>query len=64
MPLTSILKTIRLSNESASSKNNDSRLAFSRNDDSKPIFRRNNGNNVRFDGNSIEHAKKSRKLKA
>ena len=41
---TSMLKTTRLPNKSAPSKNDSSRLAFSRNNNYKPASRRNNGN--------------------
>ena len=63
--LTSILKTTGSPNEPASSKNNGSRLAVSKNDDSKPASGRNDGNGEvdGFDGDNVEHAKKSRKSK-
>ena len=66
VPFISILKTIRLPNKPASSKNNGSKSASSRNNNSRQIFKRNDGNDEvdGFDvsGNSVKHAKKLRKL--
>ena len=61
-----MLKTTRLSNKQAFSKNNSSRLASNRNDNSRSTFKKNNGNSEvnGFDigGNDVEHTKKSKKL--
>ena len=61
----SMLKTTRLPDKLAPSKNNGSKSVSSRNDKNKLAFERNNGNNEvnRFDigRNSMEHAKKSGK---
>ena len=61
-----MLKTIRLFDKLAPSKNNDSKSAFSKNNNNKPAFRKNNGNSKidRFDlsRNDIKHTKKSGKL--
>ena len=49
----------------ASNRNDDNKPASSRNNDSKPASGKNNGNGEvnRFDGNGVEHTRKSRKLK-
>ena len=64
--LTSMLKTTRLPEEPAPSKNNGSRSAFSRNDNNKPAFEKNDGkgkiDGFGVSGNSVEYAKKSGKL--
>ena len=61
-----MLKSTRSPNEPALNKNNGSKSAFSRNDNSKPASRRNNGdgevNRFSISRNSVEHAKKSRRL--
>ena len=56
---------LKTTNEPASSRKNGSKLASSRNDDSRPAFRRNDGNGEidGFDGDGVEHAKKSEKSK-
>ena len=64
--LTSILKTTRLPDKPALSKNDNSKSAFSKNDNSRPASKRNNGDSE-IDGfgvseNNMKHAKKSRKL--
>ena len=61
-----MLKTTRSPDESASSRNNSSRLASSRNNNSRLAFERNNGANE-VDGfdigrNGMEHANKLGKL--
>ena len=59
-----ILKTIESLDKPAPNRNNGSKPASSKNNSSKPAFRSNNGNSeVRFNGNSVEHAKKSGKSK-
>ena len=66
--LTSILKTTRLLDSSALSKNDDSKSASSKNDNSKSASGRNDGNSElnRFDvsSNSVKHAKNSGKSKS
>ena len=61
-----MLKTTRLSNKLAPSKNNGSKPALNRSDNSKPVFRRNNGNGeinrYGISKNGVEHIKKSKKL--
>ena len=63
-----MLKTTRLPNKSAPSKNNSSRSTFNKNDNMKLAFRKNNGNSEfdRFDidRNSVKYAKKSGKSKS
>ena len=56
---------LKMTNEPAPSRNNGSGSASNRNNDSRPAFWRNDGNGEvdGFGGNSVEHAKKSRKLK-
>ena len=59
-----MLKTTRSLDKPTSSRNNSSKPASSRNDGSRLASKRNNGNGeIRFDGDSVEHVKKSRKLK-
>ena len=61
-----MLKTTGSPDKPALSKNNVSKSASSRNNNSKSAFRKNNSNNkvngFSIGRNSIEHAKKSRKL--
>ena len=61
-----MLKTTRSLDKLASSKNNSSSLASNKNNNSKPASKKNNSNNEidRFgiNKNSVEHAKKLRKL--
>ena len=61
-----MLKTTGSPDEPAPIKNNGNKSASSRNNNSKPASRRNNGNGevneFGFGRNSVEHAKKSRKL--
>ena len=61
-----MLKIAGLPDKLASSKNNGSKSASSRNNNSRPASKRNDGNNkvdgFSIDGNSVEHAKKSKKL--
>ena len=63
--LTSMLKTTRLPDKPASSKNNGSKLASSRNNDNKPASKKSNGNSevngFSVGRNGVEHAKKSGK---
>ena len=58
-----MLKTIRLPDKPASSRNNGNRSASSRNDNSRPVFRSNDNNSEvnRFgvNRNGMEHIKKS-----
>ena len=65
-PLTSMLKITGSLDKPAPSKNDGSKSASNRNDNNKPVSKRNDGNDEvdRFGvgKNSIEHAKKSRKL--
>ena len=65
-PFTSILKTTRLPDKPAPSKNDISRSASSRNNNNKLASKKNNGNSkvdgFDIDENSVEHAKKSGKL--
>ena len=65
-PLISMLKTTGSLDKPASNKNDGSRSTYSRNNNSKQASGRNNGDGEvdRFgvDRNSVEHAKKSRKL--
>ena len=60
--LTSMLKT---TNKPAPSRNNGSRSTFSRNNNKRPASEKNNGNGEvnRFNGDGVEHAKKSWKSK-
>ena len=64
-PLTSMLKTTGLPNESAPSRNDGSKSASSRNDNSRPASGKNDGDGevdgVGVGGNDMEHAKKSEK---
>ena len=67
-PLTLMLKTTRLPDEPASSRNNGSRSASNRDDNSKPASGRND-NNGEVDGfgvdrNGVEYIKKSEKSKS
>ena len=61
-----MLKTIGSPDKPIFSRNNGSRLVFSRNNNSKPASKKNNDddevNGFDVSRNSIEHAKKSRKL--
>ena len=61
-----MLKTTKLSDKPASSRNDGSKSAFNKNNNNKLAFGRNNGNGKidRFSvgGNGIEHTKKSEKL--
>ena len=56
----------RLSNKSASNRNNGNKSASSRNNNNKPVFRKNNGNSeingLGIDRNDMKHIKKSGKL--
>ena len=56
---------LKTTNEPAPSRNDGSRSASSKNDDSRPAFGRNNSDSEvnGFGGDSVEHAKKSGKLK-
>ena len=57
-----MLKTTRLLDKPAPSKNNSNKLAFSRNDGNRLAFKKNNGNNkVGFGGDNMKHSKKSEK---
>ena len=60
-----MLKTTGLPDKPAPRKNNGSKTASSRNNDSKPVSGRNNSNGEvdGFDGDGVEYAKKSGKLK-
>ena len=62
-----MLKTIGSPDKPTSNKNNSNKSVSSKNNNNKSVFRKNNGNNKtdEFDisGNSMEHAKKSKKLK-
>ena len=60
-----MLKTTRLPNKLALGKNNNIKLASTRKNDSRLAFKRNIGNNKfnRFSGDNAEHTKKSGKLK-
>ena len=65
-PFTLILKTIKLSDESAPKKNNGSKSASSKNDNNRPVTGKNNGDN-KFDRfgvskNGVKHAEKLGKL--
>ena len=61
-PLISMLKT---TNKPAPNKNDGSKSASSRNNDSRPVSGKNDGNSEvdGFDGDDMEHAKKSEKSK-
>ena len=62
---TLMLKTTRLSNKPAPSKDDNSKSASSKNNNSKPTFKKNDGNGEvdRFGDNGMEHAKKLGKSK-
>ena len=61
---TLMLKIIKSSNKPVSSKNNNNKPVFSKNNSNKLVFGRNNSNSkVKFSGDDIKHAKKSRKSK-
>ena len=66
VPLISMLKTTRLFDKLAPSKNNGSKLNFRKNDNSRLIFKRNDGNNkvngFGVNENGVKHAKKLEKL--